>query len=210
MIRTAVPAFLALATAASAQVTPVCVETFDYPIGSSYHQSVGGTGWSNGWWVEGANNDDYLCEDNSSMPMFPASDGIGGHATQLVSWASCYRMIDLLAQPDLYDNATDMWGRDGATIWVSFRIMRYGGANLEGFGGLSLWKAGQAQAEALFLGTPWNENKWGLDDEGGIGAPAEVVAVPTMRSPANSSIASTSFRGTSECACGSIRRRRIR
>lgn len=172
---------LLFTTAASAQVTPVCTETFEYPIGSSFHGTPGNgtpgaTGWSNNWFVEGAGNAGYLAQDNTMMPNFALSDGVGGHAVQQDPWNSAYRQIDLAAHPDLLDPATNMWGRDGATIWVSFSIEKYAGGTTEGYSGLSLWKAGQAQAEAVLLGSGWDEDQWGIDDEGAVGSPPMFVA----------------------------------
>ncbi|MEM9382358.1 MAG: hypothetical protein AAGB93_20565 [Planctomycetota bacterium] len=177
MKRTFLVAFglVASTVAASAQVTPVCTETFEYPAPGVFHAMTGGTGWSNAWWVGGAMNDDLQVMDNTMTPAFPLSDGVGGHAGQVVTWGSGWRQIDLPAHPDLLDVGTNMWGRDGATIWVSFSSMQFAGATGEHYGGLSLWKAGQAQPEALFLGSAWNDDKWGFDDEGPTGRPSEVV-----------------------------------
>ncbi|MEM1450357.1 MAG: hypothetical protein AAGI22_14670 [Planctomycetota bacterium] len=167
---------VATSITATAQVTPVCTETFEYPAPGLFHAQTGGTGWSNAWWVDGAMNDDLQVMDNTMTPAFPLSDGVGGHAGQVVTWGSGYRQIDLAAHPDLLDVGTNMWGRDGATIWVSFSTVRFAGASGEHYGGLSLWKAGQAQPEAIFLGSAWNDDQWGYDDEGPVGLPSESVA----------------------------------
>ena len=167
---------LATATAASAQVTPVCTDTFEYPIGSTFHGLPGGTGWSNNWYVDGGGNAAYLTQDNTMTPNFALSDGVGGHAVQQFTWNSAYRQIDLAAHPDLLDSATNMWGRDGAVLWVSYSIEKYAGGTTEGYCGLSLWKAGQSLPEAILLGSGWDQDEWGIDDEGATGRPPEFVA----------------------------------
>ncbi|MEM8711452.1 MAG: hypothetical protein AAGG01_10905, partial [Planctomycetota bacterium] len=43
------------------------------------------------------------------------------------------------------------------------------------YGGISLWKAGGAVPEAIFLGSPWNSQGWGIDDEGNNGNPSVFV-----------------------------------
>ena len=110
---------LLLTSLATAQVTPVCTETFEYPIGATFHGLPGGTGWSNNWYVDGAGNAAYLVQDNTMTPNFALTDGVGGHAVQQFTWNSAYRQIDLAAHPDLLDTATNMWGRDGAVLWLS-------------------------------------------------------------------------------------------
>ena len=173
-----------LAATASAQVTPVCTETFEYPIGATFHALPGGTGWSNNWYVDGAGNAAYLSQDNTMTPNFVLSDGVGGHAVQQATWNSAYRQIDLAAHPDLLDPATNMWGRDGATLWVSFSIEKYAGGTTEGYCGLSLWKAGQSLPEALLLGSGWDQDEWGIDDEGATGRPPEFVTGSNASQPA--------------------------
>ena len=87
MLRTLSAASLglvALTSLASAQVTPVCTETFEYPIGATFHGLPGGTGWSNNWYVDGAGNAAYLVQDNTMTPNFALSDGVGGHAVSLL------------------------------------------------------------------------------------------------------------------------------
>ena len=173
-----------LAATATAQVTPVCTETFEYPIGATFHALPGGTGWSNNWYVDGAGNAAYLTQDNTVAPNFVLSDGVGGHAVQQATWNSAYRQIDLAAHPDLLDPATNMWGRDGATLWVSFSIEKYAGGTTEGYCGLSLWKAGQSLPEALLLGSGWDQDEWGIDDEGATGRPPEFVTGSNASQPA--------------------------
>lgn len=170
--------FSCLTTAAAAQVTPFATETFEYPVPGVFHAMAGGTGWSNAWFVNGAANDDLVMFDNTIMPSFPLSDGIGGHVGQANQFGGAFRQLDLAANPELVDPAVNMLGADGNTIWVSFSSQFFQGQPQEHYGGLSLWKAGAIDPEALFLGSPWNSMGWGIDDEGGNGA-IEVVAAGT-------------------------------
>ncbi len=178
MIRLVTSSFLlaSLTTIAAAQVTPVATDTFEYPIPGLFHNMPGGTGWSNNWFVNGGANDDLVMFDNTILPSFPLSDGVGGHAGQAIPFGAAFRQFDLAAHPELVDPAVNMFGADGNTMWVSFSLQNFQGLPQEHYGGLSLWKAGGATPEALFLGSPWNSMGWGLDDEGGNGALEEVVA----------------------------------
>lgn len=177
-------AALLLTPTASAQAIPVLTETFEYPIGVSFHGTPGAQGWSNNWFVDGANNDAYLTQDNSMAPSFSLSDGVGGHAVQQWTWQSAYRQIDLAAHPDLIDLNTNKWGRDGAIFWVSFSIEKYGGSGPDRYMGLSLWRAGQTFAEAVLLGSGWGQDEWGIDDEGAQGRPPAWAAGSDASQPA--------------------------
>ena len=202
-------AALLLTPIASAQAIPVLTETFEYPIGVSFHGTPGAQGWSNNWFVDGANNDAYLTQDNSMAPSFSLSDGVGGHAVQQWTWQSAYRQIDLAAHPDLIDLNTNMWGRDGAIFWVSFSIEKYGGSGPDRYMGLSLWKAGQTFAEAVLLGSGWGQDEWGSTTREPRGGRRPGPRGATRRSLRGSSTASTASRATSGCACGSTPRCRI-
>ena len=172
-----------LTATASAQVTPIATESFNYPVPGLFHNMAGGTGWSNAWFVNGGANDDLVMFDNTITPNFPLSDGVGGHVGQNIQFGAAFRQFDLGAHPELVDTAVNMWGADGNTIWVSFSSQYFQGMPFEHYGGISLWKAGQADPEALFLGSPWNTQGWGIDDQGGNGNP-EVVAPGTDDSQA--------------------------
>ncbi|MEM1448654.1 MAG: hypothetical protein AAGI22_06045 [Planctomycetota bacterium] len=177
MIRSLTASLLlaALSTTASAQVTPILTETFEYPVPGLFAGMPGGTGWSNTWFVTGPGMDDLVMFDNTVMPPFPAADGVGGHAGQVGVFGAAFRQIELGLHPELIDPNVNQWGADDNTIWVSFSTQNFQGQPQEHYGGLSLWKAGQAVPEALFLGSPWNSMGWGIDDEGDQGAPAEIV-----------------------------------
>ncbi|MEM9379552.1 MAG: hypothetical protein AAGB93_06325 [Planctomycetota bacterium] len=177
MIRSLTATFLlaTLSTTASAQVTPIVTETFEYPVPGLISQMAGGIGWSNSWFVSGPGADEIVMFDNTIMPMFPAADGVGGHAGQTQPFGAAFRQMDLNLHPELIDLNTNMWGADGNTLWVSFSSQNYQGLPQEHYGGLSLWMAGQPVPEALFLGSPWNSMGWGIDDQGDQGAPAEIV-----------------------------------
>ncbi|MDG1491146.1 MAG: hypothetical protein P8R43_04590 [Planctomycetota bacterium] len=171
-------AALGLSATASAQVTPVASDSFEYPVPGLLYQQAGGTGWSNAWWVSGATNDELVMFDQSIQPPFTAADNLGGYAGQTGVFGAAYRQFDLAAHPELIDPVTNRWGADGETIWISFSTVNFQGQPQDHYGGLSLWRAGQNPAESLFLGSPWNSQGWGIDDEGDLGGSAPAVVVP--------------------------------
>ena len=157
------------APAAQAQVLPVCSETFEYPYPGTLHLQAGGLGWLNPWFiVQGV--DDVSLFDSSVAPAFPLDDGVGVYAGQVVPYGQAYRKPDVFAHPDI--DAGGVFGLDNTTIWISFSTQLYAG-NTDHFGGLSLIL--QGTGEVLFIGSPWQANGWGIDDEGPAGAPPVLV-----------------------------------
>ena len=171
-------AALGLSATASAQIIPVASDSFEYPVPGLLYQQAGGTGWSNAWWVSGAANDELVMFDQSIQPPFTAADNLGGYAGQTGVFGAAYRQFDLAAHPELIDPITNRWGADGETIWISFSTVNFQGQPQDHYGGLSLWRAGQNPAESLFLGSPWNSQGWGIDDEGDLGGSAPAVIIP--------------------------------
>ena len=171
-------AALGLSATASAQITPVASDSFEYPVPGLLYQQAGGTGWSNAWWVSGAANDELVMFDQSIQPPFAGADNLGGYAGQTGVFGAAYRQFDLSAHPELIDPITGRWGADGETIWISFSTVNFQGQPQEHYGGLSLWRAGQNPAESLFLGSPWNSQGWGIDDEGDLAGSAPASIVP--------------------------------
>ena len=58
----------ALTGLASAQVQPVCAESFDYASPGLLTAQNGGSGWVGAWWVSGAANDDIVIFDQTVAP----------------------------------------------------------------------------------------------------------------------------------------------
>ncbi|MEZ6017737.1 MAG: hypothetical protein R3F49_21695 [Planctomycetota bacterium] len=165
-------AALALVPLANAQIELVASETFEYAVPGLVHDGSTGIGWSNNWFITGASNNEIVMFDNSISPAFALSDGVGGHAGQAVAFGQGYRRFDTGLHPDIR-NANGKYGADGSTIWISFSSVNYQGQPFDHYGGVSLFNVGVG--EELFLGSPWNTNAWGLDDEGPNGAPPALV-----------------------------------
>jgi len=170
-------AALGLSAVASAQ-TPIATESFEYPVPGLLYQQAGGTGWSNAWWVSGGANDDLVMFDQTITPPFTGADNLGGYAGQVAVFGAAYRQLDLNAHPELIDPVNGHWGADGTTIWISFSTVNFQGQPQDHYGGLSLWRAGENPAESLFLGSPWNAQGWGIDDEGDLAGSAPAVIIP--------------------------------
>jgi len=170
-------AALGLSAVASAQ-TPIATESFEYAVPGLLYQQAGGTGWSNAWWVSGGANDDLVMFDQTITPPFTGADNLGGYAGQVAVFGAAYRQLDVNAHPELVDPVTGHWGADGTTIWISFSTVNFQGQPQDHYGGLSLWRAGENPAESLFLGSPWNAQGWGIDDEGDLAGSAPAVIIP--------------------------------
>jgi len=162
-------ALIAAASLASAQFTPIATESFQYTFPGLLDNQGGGTGFANNWFV--TNGNDIVIFDPSVNPPFALSDGVGQYAGQANVFGEAYRRLDTTQHPDVAENGK--YGADGATIWISFSTVAYQGAPGNHYGGLSLFNFGVG--EDLFLGSPWNTNAWGIDDEGPNGTPAQVI-----------------------------------
>ncbi|MEZ6015110.1 MAG: hypothetical protein R3F49_08355 [Planctomycetota bacterium] len=169
--------FAATVSSATAQILPIAEELFDYnPRPMDLHTLGGGVGFSNNWYVQ--NNSDQQVVDNTLVtPTFGLADPGTGFLQQTVNNGACYRVVDANIHPDVTDapNGVQVFGSDGATIWISYTAVRYTGptATTEHYGGLRLFE--QGCCEQLFLGSPWMTGGWGIDDEGPNGAPATTV-----------------------------------
>jgi len=164
---------LTLLTApALAQIQPVSYETFDYPGLPLLANQNGGTGWVGVWSVLG-NGNEVVVFDTSVNPPFPLADNIGGYAGQALEFVPALRYPSPQGHNDIHDGAG--FGRDGGTIWISFRTWNYQQFGIH-FGGLSLFNdAGAGAVEELVIGSPWASYAWGIDDEGPVGnAPVTV------------------------------------
>ncbi|GEM_PF-1499616 len=180
------PIILALATAAgllptaTAQVTVVASETFEYPVPGPFFQQVGGVGWENPWWVSGPTNDDLTLFDATVAPPFTLSDGVGAYAGQVNPFGEAYRKPDAALHPDVA--AGGLFGLDNTTLWFSFSLVAFSGQPVERFGGFALIQ--QGTGEELFIGSPWNTNEWGIDDEGPAGPGPVTIAGSDDTAPA--------------------------
>ncbi len=162
-------ALLAVASVASAQITPIATETFQYTFPGLLDGQGGGTGFSNNWFV--TNGNDIVMFDPSVTPPFALSDAVGQYAGQANVFGEAYRRFDTALHPDIVDNGK--YGADGSTIWISFSTVNFQGQPIEHYGGLSLFNVGVG--EVLYLGSPWNTNAWGIDDQGPAGAPPQTI-----------------------------------
>ena len=175
-LTTALLAFTA--STAAAQVQLIAEENFDYsPRPQDLHTLQGGSGFANNWYVQ--NNSDQVVVDNGIVtPTFGLADPATGFLQQTVSHGASYRVVDALVHPDVTEfvNGAQVFGADGATIWISFSAVRYAGAPLpaESYGGFRLFQ--QGCCEQMFLGSPWATGGWGIDDEGPTGAQPVTVA----------------------------------
>ena len=163
---------LTLASSAAAQVSVVATETFEYPFPGPLFDQDGGVGWENPWWVSGAINDDVGLFDSTAMPPFALDDGVGVYAGQVVERGEAYRKPDVFPHPDI--SGGGLFGIDDTTMWFSFSTVAFQSAPGEHFGGLALIE--QGVGEKLFIGSPWDTNEWGIDDEGPNGPPASTIA----------------------------------
>lgn len=161
-----------LLSPASSQVTIISSETFEYPAPGPFFQQVGGVGWENPWWVSGATNDDLSVFDGAATPPFALSDNVGGYAGQVNPFGEAYRKPDTLPHPDVA--AGGLFGIDDTTVWFSFSLGSFSGQPAEHFGGFALIE--QGTGEQLFIGSPWNTNEWGIDDEGPAGPGPVTIA----------------------------------
>ncbi|MEZ6015559.1 MAG: hypothetical protein R3F49_10625 [Planctomycetota bacterium] len=159
----ALAASLALASVASAQVQPVSFESFDYVPPALLGNQNGGSGWATPWDILGLGTE-IVVFDLSVNPPFPIADSIGNYAGQAVEFVGAERYPSALNHADIHDGVG--FGRDGATIWISFRTWNYQQFGTH-FGSLSLFNdAGAGDVEELLLGSPWGTYAWGIDDEG--------------------------------------------
>ena len=168
-----VAAFAALSVAsASAQVTVIATETFDYPTPSILLGATGGTGWADFWDIDGL-GDGVVVFDQTIQPPLTCSGVVGSYAGQAIEFLPAVRSPDTTSSPELLDGT--MIGADGATVWISFRTQQYQVFG-DSFGALQLFQSNNTMQEQLLLGSPWATNAWGIDDDAGTGLDPEFVA----------------------------------
>ena len=171
----------ALSSAVSAQVQPISFESFDYPAPALLRAQNGGSGWVNAWDVLGGGNE-IVVFDLSVNPPFPIADSIGNYAGQAVEFVGAERYPSPQGHGDVHDSLG--FGRDGATMWISFRSWNYQNFGTH-FGSLSLFNdLGATNEEELLIGAPWGTFAWGIDDEGPNGTGPQAIAGTSDATPA--------------------------
>ena len=160
------------AASASAQITVIATESFDYATPSLLLNNSGGTGWSDSWDVIGMGNEVVVFDQTINPPM-NCPGMIGSYAGQAVEFFPAVRTPDLSTHTELLDG--QFIGADGSTVWISFRTQQYQVFG-DSFGALQLFQSTNATQEQLLLGSPWATNAWGIDDDAGTGLPPEFVA----------------------------------
>ncbi|MEO1695871.1 MAG: hypothetical protein AAFU73_01160 [Planctomycetota bacterium] len=166
-MRSTVFATLALLTsaAANAQVTVMASDSFDYPVPGLLNNSNGGLGWDGSWSVLFGGNEVVMFGPGTGPP-FPGADSIGGYMGQANGFGRAIRVLDTGPHGDVTD--VNGIGRDGATIWISFRSVAYQVFG-DHIGGVTLRDI--SENEGLFIGSPFGTYEWGVDDlsAGGTG-----------------------------------------
>ncbi len=132
-------------------------DSFDYPAGS-LNGLEGGTGWEVAW----------ICENNGLSPaarvLYPGLDAVGGRVATQYSLGGSFRALD--AEPHGLVTEGGLFGKDGASIWLSFDCVRNQGAN-DDFGVLGLLRPG-VSGERLVIGCPSGGVEWGIQAPGGF------------------------------------------
>ena len=161
------------AATASAQVEPVAFESFDYTFPDIIHDKAGGTGWLTNWWSgpDGSHDANVVQANDPVNPGNPfpyaGADDVGNYAQQAIEFEGSFRLPDPAAHADVVDPASGLFGVDGATMWFSFSTQGFQVPSPDNFGGFSLFE--QFVGEKLFMGSPWQANSWGIDDQSGNG-----------------------------------------
>ena len=149
---------LAIAPDASAQkYIMIAEDTFEYPAGSDLGGLDGGTGWLNPWWSGQGGN--------GGQVTTPGFDNTGEKLSQVVESEGNYRKPDPGPHADITEN--DLFGKDDTTIWITFRSVKQPNS-ADDYGGLSLFH--QFVGEFLFMGGPYQQGEWGIEQTGIVGA----------------------------------------
>ena len=156
-MRHVLPLVLLTSPALAQQYVLIAEETFDYPAGSALGDMNGGSGWLNEWW-SGQTKD-------GALVVAPGYDAVGNKLVQNTPAEGSYRKPDPGPHADVTESG--LFGADGSTIWVSFTSVQDPNA-VDDYGGFSLFE--QWVGEVLFLGSPYNEDRWGIEQTGQSGA----------------------------------------
>ena len=132
-------------TSLPAKATSIFTETFNYSVGSSLIGQNGGSGFSGAW---------FLHKSNGGSSTITNGIGVGGSPALQVGLDVSRR--NLLSPRDTAGNS----------FYLSY-IMNSSDFFGGNYTGISLW---QGDTENMFLGIPWNAQKFGFDAHGGNGA----------------------------------------
>lgn len=160
------------AAQASAQITVISTDSFDYTAPGLLINANGGSGWADAWNINGNGNEIVMFDQTINPPM-TCPDAVGAYCGQAQEFVAAVRTPDVSAHPDILENG--MIGADGAIIWVSFRTQQYQVFG-DSFGALQFFQSTSSAQEQLLMGSPWATNEWGVDDDAGTGFPP--VSVP--------------------------------
>ncbi|MEM1452791.1 MAG: hypothetical protein AAGI22_27045, partial [Planctomycetota bacterium] len=161
---------------ASAQVTVIASESFDYTFPGLLQNAGGGAGWANAWDLPAGNGNEIVIFNQSVNPPMACPDNVGNYAGQASEFVAAARIPDQTGHSSVVESG--LFGADGATIWISFRTVMYQQFGAGSFGALQLFDSNQPGNEQVLLGSPFASSNfnWGWDDEGGMGLPPEVDA----------------------------------
>ncbi len=163
---------LLLGTAyASAQVTVISTESFEYTVPGLLVSAGGGTGWADTWDIVGNGNEIVMFDQTINPPM-TCADSVGAYCGQAQEFFPAVRTPNTAPHQDIVENG--MIGRDGAVVWISFRTQQYQNFG-DSFGALQLFQSTSSAQEQLLLGSPWATNAWGIDDDAGTGLPPDYL-----------------------------------
>gem|GEM_PF-4430390 len=134
---------LALATL-PAKATSIFTETFNYSVGSSLIGQNGGSGFSGAWTLDTNNG--------GASTIVNGISGGGSTALQVG--------LDLSKRSLL-----STFNTSGNSFYLSY-VMNSSNFSGGNYTGISLW---QGNTENMFIGIPWNAQKFGFDAHGGNG-----------------------------------------
>ena len=146
-LHTAIAVAMLTAVHASAQITVICTEQFDYTSPGLLINTSGGTGWADSWNINGACNEIVMFDPTINPPM-TCPDAVGNYCGQAQEFVAAIRTPDTGPHMDILDNG--MIGKDGSIIWVSFRTQQYQVFG-DAFGALQFFQSNNTPQEQLLL-----------------------------------------------------------
>ena len=132
-------------TSLPAKATSIFTETFNYSVGSSLIGQNGGSGFSGAWTL-----------DTNNGGASTIVNGIGGGGSTALQVGLDLSKRSLLST----------FNTSGNSFYLSY-VMNSSNFSGGNYTGISLW---QGNTENMFLGIPWNAQKFGFDAHGGNGA----------------------------------------
>ena len=141
-------ALASLAGAASAQTG--AYDGFDYPAGASLIGQTGGSGFSTPWQSAGYGGWSGDCTGMFRLKVWQLMQGVSGSAR-----SSSGGLQRSLAAP--------IAGTPGTSVWVSF-LARHSGPTSASWLGIKLPCSGPGSDPFVFLGKPFGQSNWGVDN----------------------------------------------